>query len=117
MGFNDVGGYSKKREMPRKLKFKTVGLNMEAIAYLFAAWNIVVMCLYGADKRRAIKSKRRIKESALIVPAYVLGALGAVLGMIIFNHKTSKTKFRILIPLAVFENIAVIVLLLIKLWR
>lgn len=91
-------------------------LNMETIAYLFTAWNIVVLCLYGADKRRAIKSKRRIRELTLIIPAYILGALGAALGMIIFNHKTSKIKFRILIPLAVFENIAAVALLL-KLWR
>ena len=47
----------------------------------------------------------RISENALIFPAFLFGSTGAMLGMIIFNHKTSKIKFRICIPLSVIVNI------------
>lgn len=87
---------------------------MEQIVLFFIVWNVVVCMMYAADKYCAIKRRHRISEKTLITPAFLLGALGAVLGMIIFNHKTSKKKFRILIPIAVIENI---VLLFIKFWR
>ena len=87
---------------------------MESLIYLFAAWNLAVLCLYGIDKFKAVRKMWRISETALILPTFLLGALGGVLGMIIFNHKTSKIKFRLLIPLAVMENIALIVLFVMK---
>lgn len=72
-------------------------------------WNIFTMLLYGIDKLRARKHKWRISETALIVPAFLLGGTGAMLGMVIFNHKTSKAKFRFLVPLAFVLNIALLV--------
>ena len=84
---------------------------------LFVIWNAVVCLVYAADKYYAIKKKRRISEKALIMPAYFMGALGAVFGMIIFNHKTSKKKFRFLVPLAIIENIVIIIFLMNRFWR
>ena len=74
-------------------------------------WNIIVFILYGIDKLKAQKRSYRISEATLIIPAFVFASLGAGFGMIVFNHKTSKIKFRILIPLAFIFNIACIIAL------
>ncbi len=71
-------------------------------------WNIIVMLLYGIDKLKAKKSRRRIKETTLILCAFLLGGWGAIFGMVLFNHKTSKMKFRILVPVSVVAGIVVL---------
>ena len=50
--------------------------------------------LYVADKRKAVKDKWRISESALIFFTLALGGFGAILGMYLVKHKTRKRKFR-----------------------
>ena len=84
------------------------------IQYIIFTWNIFVLLLYGLDKFKAKKGLRRIKETTLITPAFLLGGPGAMFGMVLFNHKTSKHKFRILIPLAVILNVITIYFLIIK---
>ena len=75
-------------------------------------WNIVVSLLYAADKRRARLGQRRIREFTLIICAFLLGAYGAIMGMVVFNHKTSKIKFRILVPLAVVAETLILAIFL-----
>lgn len=65
---------------------------------VFAVWNLLVFFLYGWDKLCARKHWRRISESMLLLTAFLGGALGALFGMVIWNHKTSKMKFRLLVP-------------------
>ena len=74
--------------------------------------NVFLTVLYGVDKVRAKRNKWRIKEATLIFPAFLFGSIGAMLGMIIFNHKTSKTKFRFFIPFAFVLNLVFIYLLI-----
>lgn len=71
-------------------------------------WNIFVMALYGIDKLNAKLKNNRICETGLISFAFLFGAFGAVLGVFLFNHKTSKKKFKILLPLALFFNLIII---------
>ena len=68
-------------------------------------WNILVMLLYGVDKFKAKNRGRRVSEKTLISVAFLGGGVGAMFGMVVFNHKTSKIKFRIAIPLSVLFNI------------
>ncbi len=75
---------------------------------LFLIWNFLVFFLYGIDKILAKRGARRIRETTLIFPAFLLGGMGAMFGMVVFNHKTSKTKFRILVPLFVVLNVVII---------
>ncbi len=82
---------------------------MNAFSTILIIWNIITALLYGIDKHCARKKKRRISEKCLILVAFLFGNLGAMLGMIIFNHKTSKTKFRIMIPASFVFNVLVIV--------
>jgi len=67
-------------------------------------WNVIVFLIYGIDKWRAGNSKRRTSEFTLILSAILLAAPGAMFGMVIFNHKTSKPLFRYGIPLLVLAT-------------
>ena len=67
--------------------------------------NSILFTMYGTDKFKARHNMWRISEFMLIAPAYIFASFGAMLGMIVFNHKTSKTKFRILIPLSFIFNV------------
>ncbi|MBR6879564.1 MAG: DUF1294 domain-containing protein [Clostridiales bacterium] len=60
--------------------------------------NIAAFVIYGVDKRKAGRHERRISERCLIIFAAVGGAAGALLGMVVFHHKTRKRKFYITVP-------------------
>ena len=81
---------------------------MEAILYILLGWNIVVFAVYGIDKWKAVHNKWRIKESILLLYAFLMGGVGALTAMHLFRHKTRHIKFKILIPLALIVNIAVV---------
>lgn len=72
----------------------------QAVAIYLLAINIIAFAAYGIDKWKAKHGKWRISEMTLILLAYMGGALGALLGMKVFRHKTQHWKFRILVPLA-----------------
>lgn len=74
-----------------------------------ALWNIITFSMFGLDKRKAVKKRRRISEKTLITCAFLMGGLGALAGMLVFRHKTRHWKFRVLVPVALVLNIAVIV--------
>ena len=80
---------------------------MKNIITVFLIWNIFVFALFGFDKYRAKKQRRRVSERNLILASLFQGATGGIFAMVIFNHKTAKPKFRFLIPLFVIENMAV----------
>ena len=71
--------------------------------------NIISLILYGIDKHKAKKNKYRISEFTLIIISYLGGAIGAILGMNLFHHKTKKPKFKILIPISLMIWIYIIV--------
>ena len=73
-----------------------------------AIWNVVVFGMYGLDKRRAKNGGWRVKEGTLIGLAFFMGSLGAIAGMFVFRHKTSKLKFKVLVPLAFVFNVLVV---------
>ena len=54
---------------------------MDYIAGYLVAVNILAFLLYGADKRRARKSQRRISERTLLSLAAIGGSIGAITGM------------------------------------
>lgn len=80
---------------------------------LVAVYNLVVFCIYGYDKRCAIKDKWRVPEKVLIGLTFLGGSVGAYLGMTVFRHKTKHTKFTVLVPLALLIHIVLVVWLLV----
>ena len=55
--------------------------------------SILTMTLYGLDKAKAQARRRRIPESVLLLLGFFGGAAGALLGMLIFRHKTRRWYF------------------------
>ena len=81
------------------------------IVYL-AAINLLTFCVYGADKRRAkIPGARRVPEKTLFALALLLGSPGALLGMLVFHHKTRHWYFRFGIPAILLAQAAAAVFL------
>lgn len=69
------------------------GLNI-LYAYLIGI-NVATVILYGYDKRQAVKAGGRVPELVLHVIALAGGSLGALLGQVLFRHKTKKLKFKV----------------------
>jgi uncharacterized membrane protein YsdA (DUF1294 family) len=80
---------------------------MNIIYLILLIWNFFVFCIFGVDKFRAKKSYNRIRERTLLILAFLMGGIGCLFSMVIFNHKTSKMKFRILVPVAVVLNVLI----------
>lgn len=68
------------------------------LVYL-AVMNLLAFSVFGVDKSKAKRGKWRVPERTLLVLAAFGGSAGAVLGMIIFRHKTRKRKFSVGVPL------------------
>ena len=100
--------------MTKENKNDIIWFIMNTIIYITAClifWNLLVFILYGCDKRKAKKNKWRTSEFMLLACAFLMGGVGAILGMHVFRHKTQHLRFKILVPLAVIVNIGVVVLL------
>ncbi len=66
--------------------------------------NIVSFFNFGFDKSKSRKNDHRISEMSLMILALLGGAAGALLGMVVFKHKTSKIKFTLGIPIIFILN-------------
>lgn len=73
--------------------------------------SIITMVLFGIDKNKAISHQWRIKESTLLGLCFIGGALGGLVGMSVFRHKTKKMKFFVGVPAAFIINVCVAVVL------
>lgn len=80
------------------------------IIYLVMA-GMMTFAMFGADKYKAVKNKRRIPESSLIMACFLGGAFGGMAGMYLFRHKTRHLKFRLLVPFSVLLWVGALVLL------
>lgn len=77
--------------------------------------NILGFIICYIDKYRAINNKYRIKEIHLLLISFIGGCIGFYFGMFIFNHKTRKLKFKILIP--IFIVLWIIIIKELDLWK
>lgn len=73
---------------------------------LIILMSFVAFCLYGNDKNRAKKGKDRIKEKTLLSLSCYNGGIGALIGRIVFHHKTDKSYFSIVIILSTLVQLA-----------
>ncbi|NCB30718.1 MAG: DUF1294 domain-containing protein [Clostridia bacterium] len=84
-----------------------VKLGLWALGIWAFCSNLWAFSLMGVDKGRARKGKRRIPEKRLFLTAAIGGALGALLGMHHFHHKTLHRAFTLGIPALLFVNLFV----------
>ena len=91
-----------------------VNLSKDIINYRYPALavllvlSLVSFCLYGIDKWKAKHGKWRISEKALLLSAFFFGGIGAFFGMKLFRHKTQHWYFRLLVPLFLILQLAVV---------
>ncbi len=81
------------------------------VLYL-AVINLAAFCMYGADKKRAVRNQWRISEKTLLGIAVLGGGPGSLLGMKVFHHKTKKLKFYFGIPVILILEAAAAVWIL-----
>jgi uncharacterized membrane protein YsdA (DUF1294 family) len=74
----------------------------------FTAVNIATFLLYGADKLSAIIGIRRVPERVLQGTAFFFGSPGALAGMWLFRHKTSKVSFQFVLAGVILVQILII---------
>ena len=85
-----------------------------ALVYILII-NLIAFAAYGIDKAKARNGTRRIPEKTLIGLAAFGGAIGALIGMLAFRHKTRKIKFTITVPVFTVLWTAVTLFLIYKL--
>ena len=70
---------------------------MKTLVMILALWMLVMSALLffmmGADKRFARREIRRVPEKKLFLFALLGGAVGGLLGMYAFRHKTKHWYF------------------------
>ena len=71
---------------------------MSFLTYYLLIMNFLTWVIYGLGKGRAKSGKWRIPERTLLILAAIGGSVGALIGMLMFRHKTRKAKFVILVP-------------------
>lgn len=81
---------------------------------ILVVYNAVAFFVMLADKRKAIKGKRRVPERTLFTLAATLAGPGIWAGMYTFRHKTKHLSFVIGIPLITVVEYGLLVFALIR---
>lgn len=76
------------------------------LIYLIAI-SLVSCAVTASDKRRAEKNRRRIPEKTLFLLAAAGGSAAMLLTMNIIRHKTKHKRFMIGLPLIIFVQCAI----------
>ena len=84
-----------------------------AAAYLVVVF-LIAFTVYGADKRRAKKDRRRVPEKTLFLLALIGGSVGAWAGMYTFRHKTRHWYFVWGIPAILLAQVVLAVWLTVQ---
>ena len=73
---------------------------------IFVVMSVLGFMVMGIDKSKAKKGQWRIKEAVLFAFAILGGAVGSMLGMYIFRHKTKHWYFAVFFPVLALVDIA-----------
>lgn len=84
---------------------------MSALLWWFLGVSVVTFFVFGYDKQAAIQQNWRIPEKTLLTLGVIGGAAGGLVGMYAFHHKTRKTLFRVVFPLAALAQLGLLLIL------
>ncbi|HIZ76900.1 MAG TPA: DUF1294 domain-containing protein [Firmicutes bacterium] len=82
---------------------------MKFVLLYFLIANCISYALMGIDKTKAKRHMHRISEKTLLIFAFFGGALGVLLGMYGFRHKTLHKKFTVCVPLFLLFHVALFI--------
>ena len=88
---------------------------LRGIWIIYLMLNVIAFSLFGLDKQRAKRGLWRIRESALLAVIWLMGGVGAWLGMRVFRHKTQKRAFVVSSSVATVLQLALMALATIRL--
>ena len=74
--------------------------------FYFLAVSVISMFVTAADKAKAIKQKRRIRERTLFGWALIGGSVAMYLTMLGIRHKTRHKRFMIGLPFIIVLQVA-----------
>ena len=72
------------------------------------AMSAVLFALMGIDKFKAKTGRWRVRERTLFLLAALGGALGGIVGMLLFRHKTKHRSFSIGFPVLLLIQLMLI---------
>ena len=87
---------------------------MKFYLIILAVMSLAALILYGADKLKARAGAWRISEAVLLSVGFFGGALGALLGMKVWHHKTLHWYFWAVNIAGLLWQIAVLIVLLVR---
>ena len=85
-----------------------IDIPLDIVLQYLVIINMATFLTYGLDKRKAKRSKWRIREAALLMLAVLGGSIGAWLGMKVWHHKTQHKKFKYGIPAIILVQAIII---------
>ena len=89
-----------------------IGDPRSALTVWMILMSILSFFLMRSDKHRAkTRGARRIPEKHLFLTAILGGSAGAMLGMLVFHHKTEKWSFALGMPILLVLQISALLLL------
>ena len=88
---------------------------LRGIWIVYLMLNVIAFSLFGLDKQRAKRGLWRIRESVLLAITWLMGSVGAWLGMRLFRHKTQHRRFVISANVASVCQLALMALATIRL--
>lgn len=78
---------------------ETAQMIFYGLLFLMSVMSCYSFVLMARDKKLAQKREWRISEAHLLLSAFLMGGMGAWLGMKVFRHKTKHLKFQLLVPM------------------
>jgi uncharacterized membrane protein YsdA (DUF1294 family) len=85
-----------------------LGLHLNALLSWGVSSTLVTFVTFGYDKIIAGTDRTRVPENVLLLTAFTGGTLGALAGMLVFHHKTSKRRFQARFWLVVVVQLALL---------
>lgn len=81
---------------------------MQHLWFYLILINALALLLMRADKQKARRRQWRIPEELLFGTALLGGSAGAVLGMLLFAHKTRKPLFSVGLPVVLILHMGLL---------
>lgn len=76
--------------------------------------NLITFCVFGFDKWQAINRHSRVRNATLLGLCFIGGALGGLLGMQTFRHKTRTWYYTIPVPIMLVVQIILIIYIMLR---